>query len=315
MDVNFDNMIDNLPEAVFCTDDKRYFIQVNKIMIERLGRTHQELTDMRLDDVIPAEDKHEIMKHYIKVLNGLNSSVETKFLTNVVDEYIPVELTSIYKEIDYAVEDSDKLQTSDDKGYVLTVARNITTEKKLEEEIYKKNKELERIAITDTLTGLYNRVYFDSFIEHEITKAKRYKRPLSVAKIDIDKFKILNYKYGTQEGDNVLRELGSLVKRCVRHNVDTVYRYSGGGIMIVFPETLLKDAQIVSERLRKEFSQIEFKPMKISGDIVPVHETISIGVALLNVDDDTASLLRKVENTLCIAKESGGNKVSIIADE
>ena len=75
MDVNFDNMIDNLPEAVFCTDGKRYFIQVNKIMIERLGRTHQELTDMRLDDVIPAEDKHEIMKHYIKVLNGLNSSV------------------------------------------------------------------------------------------------------------------------------------------------------------------------------------------------------------------------------------------------
>jgi len=315
MDVNFDNMIDNLPEAVFCTDDKRYFIQVNKIMMERLGRTHQELTDMRLDDVIPAEDKHEIMKHYIKVLNGLNSSVETKFLTNVVDEYIPVELTSIYKEIDYTAKDSDKLQTSDDRGYVLTVVRNITTEKKLEEEIYKKNKELERIAITDTLTGLHNRVYFDSFIEHEITKAKRYKRPLSVAKIDIDKFRILNYKYGTQEGDNVLRELGSLVKRRVRHNVDTVYRYSGGGIMIVFPETLLKDAQIVSERLREEFSQIEFKPIKISGDAVPVHETISIGVALLNVDDDTTSLLRKVENTLCIAKESGGNKVSIIADE
>jgi PAS domain S-box-containing protein len=135
MDVNFDNMIDNLPEAVFCTDDKRYFIQVNKIMIERLGRTHQELTDMRLDDVIPAEDKHEIMKHYIKVLNGLNSSVETKFLTNVVDEYLPVELTSIYKEIDYTTENSDTLQTSDDKGYVLTVARDITTERKLEEEI------------------------------------------------------------------------------------------------------------------------------------------------------------------------------------
>ena len=315
MDVNFDNMIDNLPEAVFCTDGKRYFIQVNKTMIERLGRTHQELTDMRLDDVIPAEDKHEIMKHYIKVLNGLNSSVETKFLTNVIDEYIPVELTSIYKEIDYTIEDSDKLQTSDDRGYVLTVARDITTEKKLEGEIYQKSKELERIAITDTLTGLHNRVYFDSFIEHEITKSKRYKRPLSVAKIDIDKFRIFNYKYGTHEGDNVLRELGSLVKRSVRHNVDTVYRYSGGGLMIVFPETLLKEAQIVSERLRKEFNQIEFKPMKISGDVVPVHETISIGVVLLNEDDDTASLLRKVENTLYIAKKSGGNKVSIIADE
>jgi len=192
MDVNFDNLINNLPEMVFCTDDKRYFIQVNKLMIERLGHTHQELIDMKLDDVIPAEDKHKVMKHYIKVLNGFNSSVETKFLTNAVDEYIPVELASIYREIDDAVKDSDTLQASDDRGHVLTVAKNITTEKKLEEEIYKKNKELERIAITDTLTGLYNRIYFDSFIEHEITKAKRYKRPLSIAKIDIDKLKIFN---------------------------------------------------------------------------------------------------------------------------
>ena len=74
MDESFDNLINNLPEMVFFTDHKRNFTQVNKKMIERLGRTHQELTNMKLDDVIPAEDKHEIMKHYIKILNGIDSA-------------------------------------------------------------------------------------------------------------------------------------------------------------------------------------------------------------------------------------------------
>ncbi len=313
MDESFDNLINNLPEMVFFTDHKRNFTQVNKKMIEMLGRTHQELTNMRLDDVIPAEDKHEIMKHYIKILNGIDSVVETQFLTKDIDEYIPVELTSTHKEIEYTAADLDKLQTADNRSYVLNIAKNIKTVKQLEEEIYNKNKELERIAVTDPLTGLYNRTYFDSFIVHAIAKANRYKRPLSIAKIDIDKFKIFNYKYGTKEGDIVLRELGSLVMESIRFNVDTAYRYRGG-FMIIFPETLLKGAQTVSERLKNNFSHIEFKPKKLNGDVVPSHETISIGIVLLNEEDDKDSLLRKAENTLYTAKKSGGNQVSIIED-
>ncbi len=313
MDASFDNLINNLPEMAFCTDDKRYFTQVNKIMIEKLGHTHQELIKMKLDDVVPEEDKHEIMKHYIKILNGLESSVETKFFINDVDNYIPVELASIYKEPDYTVENPDKLQISNNRSYVLTLAKNITIVKQLEEKIDNKNKELERIAITDTLTGLYNRTCFDSFIVHTIAKAKRYTRPLTIARIDIDRFRIFNYKYGTNEGDIVLRELGSLVKESIRLNIDTAYRYSGG-FMIIFPETSLQGAQIVSERLKDNFNQIEFKPTKINGDVVPSHETISIGIVLLNEEDDKDSLLRKVENTLYTSKESGGNKVSILTD-
>ena len=239
--------------------------------------------------------------------------VETQFLTKDIDEYIPVELTSTFKEIEYTAADLDKLQTADNRSYVLTVAKSIKTVKQLEDEIYNKNKELERIAVTDALTGLYNRTYFDSFIVHAIAKANRYKRPLSIAKIDIDKFKIFNYKYGAKEGDIVLRELGSLVMESIRLNVDTAYRCRGG-FMIIFPETLLKGAQIVSERLKNNFNQIEFKPKKLNGDVALSHETISIGIVLLNEEDDKDSLLRKVENTLYTAKKSGGNQVSVITD-
>lgn len=314
MKVNFDSLVNNLPEVVFCTDEKRNIIQVNQIMRDRLGRTHQELTSMKLDDLIPEVDKHAIMKHYIKVLNGIGSSMETKILINTND-YIDVELTSTYKETDNTVVDSDNLQAADTKSYVITVARDITSKKKLEEEIYDKNKELEKIAITDTLTGLYNRIYFDSFFEHEITKAKRYKRPLSIAKIDIDKFRVFNYMYGTKEGDSVLKRLGLLMRKSVRQNIDTVYRYSGGEFMIIFPETLLKDAQVVSDRLKESFSQITFEPAKISGETDSIHETISIGIVTLNEDDDNVSLLRRAEQALYNAKNSGGNSVFALTEK
>ncbi len=319
MKINFDSVVNNLPEIVFCTDDKRNIVQVNQAMLDRLGYSYREMINMKLDDVIPEEDRHSVMKHYIKILNGIDSSVETRLLVNTDvsagTRDIDVELTSFNKESENTDADSEESQVSYNRGYVVTVARDITTKRRLEDEIYKKNKELEQIAITDTLTGLYNRLYFDSFIEHEITKAKRYGRPLSIAKVDIDKFRIFNYMYGTTEGDNVLRGLGLLIKKSVRHNIDTCYRYSGGEFMIIFPETSLEHAHVVSERLREGFNRLVFEPEKISGNVVSIHESVSIGVVILSKDDDKVSLLRRVEKALFNAKNAGGNSVSVLADK
>ncbi|ODS33058.1 MAG: PAS:GGDEF:response regulator receiver [Candidatus Scalindua rubra] len=307
--IEFDSLVNSLPEMVFSTDYKRNLLQINKLMLEKLGYSHQELTNMRVDDLIPKKDIHAIKRHYIKILNGFSSCVETKISTKA-NSYIDVELVSACKKTDNMVVNSGELQKAGDTGYVITIAKDVSLKKILEKEVYNKNKELEGLAITDKLTGLYNRIYFDAFIEHEIRKSKRYMRPLSIAKIDLDKFKLFNYKFGNREGDNVLKELGLSIKKSIRDDIDTAYRYGGGEFMIIFPETPTKDALIVSERLRKSFSQVKFSPQALSGKTISVNNTISMGIAGLSKDDDKDSLIRKADEALYTSKMSGGNKIS-----
>ncbi len=194
--------------------------------------------------------------------------------------------------------------------YVVEVIRDITlrvkTEHELEEktsELMKLNRLLSQIAITDSLTQVYNRRHLDELLYKEI---KRYNRRkyihLSLMMIDIDHFKDLNDRYGHLMGDAVLRELAKLLKENVR-DTDTVARYGGEEFVVVMPDAHIDSAMQKAEALRHKVSEKEFP-----GHDRPVHITISIGVAAYK-GGTPHDLIHEADNALYEAKKRGRDRV------
>ncbi len=166
------------------------------------------------------------------------------------------------------------------------------------------------LAITDGLTNLYNRRYFQQVLEREFSRAKRYKDNLSLILIDIDHFKHINDTYGHQFGDKILAEISKIIKNELR-KTDFVARYGGEEIVAILPETSFKTIFVPIERLRKS---IEDK--KLRYDHNDINITVSIGVACLT--DDTKNeqdLIQKADQALYAAKENGRNKIEYYKPE
>ena len=159
---------------------------------------------------------------------------------------------------------------------------------------------LERLAITDELTGLINRRGGESAIGNEIARAKRHRTPLTCVLIDVDRFKNVNDTFGHQVGDQVLRELSALFKRTVR-TYDTAVRWGGEEFLLVLPGVSLEDAQRLADRIRRAVEAIEFPG---AGRI-----TLSAGAAGLGLDYSFEEMLTTADRRLYQAKSSGRNCV------
>jgi len=120
----------------------------------------------------------------------------------------------------------------------------------------------QEMAITDSLTGLYNRRYFYLILGNEIERAKRYQSPLSLIMIDIDHFKLVNDKFGHLAGDEVLHSVSEISKKLLRQ-ADSMFRFGGEEFVILMPETNQKEALNVAERIR---SAVEESTIKFSKD-------------------------------------------------
>lgn len=158
------------------------------------------------------------------------------------------------------------------------------------------------LTVSDELTRLYNRRYFQEKLEEEFSRAKRYKSTFSVSIIDIDDFRNINNTYGYQIGDMVLKELGHLIHNNYR-TIDISARYGGEEFSVILPETNLEGARLSAERLRKNIQKYVIKGLdkKI---------TISVGLSEYSSDlKDKSELLKQVETVLLKAKELGKNKV------
>jgi len=167
--------------------------------------------------------------------------------------------------------------------------------------LYEKVQEL---ATLDGLTGLYNYREFHHRLEHEFQRAKRYKKTLPLLMIDIDHFKRFNDTYGHTSGDEVLRTIGRLIKNLVR-NVDIPARYGGEEFTVILPDTSLKQAETVAERLR---SSVADYPFTIEERTVSL--TISVGLASFPEDADTKDeLVKAADRALYCAKSGGRNRV------
>jgi two-component system cell cycle response regulator len=162
------------------------------------------------------------------------------------------------------------------------------------------------MAITDALTGLFNRRYMESHLGTLIEQAASRGKPLSTLVIDIDYFKSVNDGHGHEAGDDVLRDFALRIKRSIR-GIDLACRYGGEEFVIVMPETDMAVAAMVAERLRR---RIAAEPFAIAQGARHIPVTISIGIAGLRGRDDTAaSLLKRADQALYRAKRDGRNRV------
>lgn len=167
-------------------------------------------------------------------------------------------------------------------------------------ELERLNLELERQATRDALTGAYNRMKFDTFLESEVRRCSRYQRAMTLAMLDIDHFKSVNDRHGHPGGDTVLRQLVSLVRDHIRES-DVLARWGGEEFMILFIETPLDESRHVSEKLRQ---RIESHAFDVVGSL-----TCSIGLTELRPDDTPESLNDRVDEALYEAKRNGRNRL------
>jgi len=129
-------------------------------------------------------------------------------------------------------------------------------EAKVRRIIHERNlrKELNRLSITDALTGLYNQGYFHRRLKEEVLRAKRQKHPLALILLDLDNFKYYNDKHGHLAGDEILRKVGILINNCIREGVDSGFRYGGDEFAVILIDADLSIAREIGKRIQESFN-------------------------------------------------------------
>jgi diguanylate cyclase len=222
-----------------------------------------------------------------------------------------------------------KLEVAQSRDQVKTVVESLVkstremrdTNKALEDrltlsksEISNLQQSLEAIraeSLTDPLTGLGNRKYFDRSIDAAVQSALANGEPLSLLMFDIDHFKSFNDSYGHLTGDQVLRLVGMSLRQTIKGQ-DITARYGGEEFAVVLPNTALRQALTVADHIRRAVMAKELKK-KSTGEILG-RVTISVGVSMLKPDDDTDSLIERADVCLYAAKRNGRNRVVCEAD-
>ncbi|MEA3331570.1 MAG: diguanylate cyclase [Campylobacterota bacterium] len=167
------------------------------------------------------------------------------------------------------------------------------------------NDELEKMTSSDALTGAYNKRYFYDVAESIISLAKREKQPLSLAVIDIDEFKKISSLHGHNIGNQILQTLVHELAYHIRES-DLFVKFNEEEFIILFPNTSLKQALIISEKLRQ-------KVESCSG-VNNIKFTVSIGISeFIESKDNIETTLKRANEALCTAKESGKNSINSIS--
>ncbi len=193
-------------------------------------------------------------------------------------------------------------------SYTIEYTRDITDRKKTEEEKRLLIEKLEYLSSTDSLTGLMNRRALTNSLIYEIDRAKRYNSELSLILCDIDNFKEINDTYGHDAGDRALHSIAAALKTILR-KADIAGRYGGDEFMLILPETSVKGAEKIAEKIlsavrNAEMSFTEDKSIRLS---------LSIGLSKLEADSDTAdSLIKRTDDAMYASKEGGRDRVSTV---
>lgn len=164
------------------------------------------------------------------------------------------------------------------------------------------------MAVTDQLTGLYNRRYLASHLSGMFDRAYWTGRPLSLMILDIDHFKPINDTHGHDIGDKVIQEVAERIRNSVR-GIDLACRYGGEEFLIAMPDTDLDFAAIVAERLRQEIADHK---VTLNGGRDEISVTVSIGIASTAngpKDDTGQKLIKRADEALYVAKSGGRNRV------
>ena len=170
-------------------------------------------------------------------------------------------------------------------------------------EVFSTHEQLTQLAMTDKLTGLYNRAKLDELLQDELNRSKHFQHTFGLAIMDIDHFKKINDTHGHQVGDMILKEIGELITKELR-STDKVIRWGGEEFLLIYVETDQKEVLKRAEELRLQIEQHLFS---ISSMI-----TASFGLTLYTKNDTIDSIIQRADNALYIAKKNGRNRTELI---
>ncbi|MDB5408865.1 MAG: PleD family two-component system response regulator [Rhodospirillales bacterium] len=201
---------------------------------------------------------------------------------------------------------NDYLLRPIDRNELIARVRTQIRRKRLHDRLRENYHRSLSLALTDPLTGLYNRRYLAAHLDGMMTRADESGVGPALLLFDIDRFKQVNDTYGHLAGDEVLCEIASRALHDVR-SFDLVARYGGEEFLVVMPETNLQVALVVAERLRLSIAE---RPFAVSGTTTMLPVTVSVGVSTtLSPDDTPTELLRRADEALYAAKNNGRNRV------
>jgi diguanylate cyclase (GGDEF)-like protein/PAS domain S-box-containing protein len=278
--------VDALPNLSFVYDEQGRYLEVLANEETLLAARVDVLLNHRIDEILPPAAAGII-------LSAIRQVVESG-VTQAVEYTLPV-LSGEERWFEAHITLMEKEETGHAK--VLMVANDITERVRLFHEVQK-------LANLDPLTGCYNRRHFMKSAEQEIRRALRYKRPLSLMMLDIDKFKESNDCFGHQTGDLILCSLVSLCQQNLRAD-DLFGRYGGEEFIALMPEISLHQAESAARRL-----QSKIRLLQVDTPSGKVSITVSIGIASLDTRHNTMdALISGADKALYAAKVAGRNCV------
>lgn len=267
-----------------------------------------------------AEEALELLKkntYHVVITDILLPGMGGLELTNIIKKKKSADVIVMtgYSD-DYSYEEAINIGASD---FVIKPVRfeelllrlkRVLKERQLTQERIRMMEKLQKLAITDGLTKLYNSRSFYSQLELEVDRFNRYGHPLSLLLLDIDNFKDFNDSYGHLEGDKVLVKFSQIIKSCLRTN-DSAYRYGGEEFTVILPETGGDEARTVAQRIRSTLEAEKFSPE--AGQKVGI--TISIGVTQYYPKEELSAFIQRADQAMYLSKQNGRNRVSTLFAE
>ena len=285
------------PEFLVITDEKFKIVKVNKTFEQIAGNNLEVILSSGFLKFIHIEDIAETLNSLTKV-NDVNPMVTfCNKLRKNNNTYIEVEWWCMLN-----------------KGYIYLSGRDVTAEKvmkrkieqankellMLNEQLKEKNEKLLKSAITDELTGVYNRKFFEKRVVEEMEIADRDNEHISLIIFDLDRFKLVNDNFGHQFGDEVLKRTTQIAGDLIR-KTDFLNRVGGEEFAIILPNTNKTQAVLVAEKVRKALEDNKhFKVGQVTG---------SFGVAERMKAESLRSWYKRADNALYQAKNTGRNRV------
>jgi diguanylate cyclase (GGDEF)-like protein/PAS domain S-box-containing protein len=289
----FMTILNNVPAEIYLKDREGRLLFYNRKLSQRfsvsendwLGKTSRDLWDAATADGIIRDD-----------LFALESGVpqETCLDLKEPDGHISYWKTT-------KVPCRDAFGTPVLACCSVDMTEEVLREKHLQEmseELEEANRKLSSLALTDALTGLWNRRAFDSRLETAVIGVQRSKEPLALMMLDVDHFKNINDRFGHSCGDDVLRNVATILNRTKRAD-DVACRFGGEEFAILMPGAVGEGAMALGERLREAMHAFAWEKTPV---------TISMGIALFSPTDSSDDLVDKADAALYLAKNSGRDR-------
>ena len=280
-------LAENAWEVIWTMDLDGKVTSINPAVERMRGISPEEAMRQTIDEINPPESAARVGEYFQQVFTAIQDGTEPPTFRGEIEYY--------RKDGSIMTGELNVLPHRDATGQVVEligVTRDISERKEFEAE-------LRNLAVTDTLTGVWNRRHGENLLADDLA-ARRPGQALSLLMLDIDHFKAINDTFGHQAGDHVLIEIASRVRRSLRGN-DVVSRWGGEEFVVLLRDCALPDALVVAEEIRAAIAEVPFGTLGIC--------TISIGAAEFRANEDLQSWLGRADQALYRAKREGRNEI------